>query len=200
MIPGDDLPARLIAMAREDLAKRDELVRRWELFAVGYHPEMREVHDRNARALLAVLEAGGWPRRSVVGEAAAEAAWLIVQHAIAHPDLQRRARDLMRPAVGAGEADPGSLAALEDRIRVFEGRPQLYATQFDWDEAGELSPREVEDPANVDTRRAAVGLSPLSLKTAEVRAEARREGQRPPADLAKRRVEFEAWLRETGWR
>jgi hypothetical protein len=81
-VPGD-LALRLVAMAREDLAKRDELVRRGELFG-GYHPEMRAVHDRNAADLLAILDESGWPARSAVGDEAAEAAWLVVQHAIGH--------------------------------------------------------------------------------------------------------------------
>jgi len=190
---------RLVAMAREDLAKREELVQRGELFG-GYHPEMRAVHDRNAAALLAILDESGWPTRSAAGEAAADAAWLIVQHAVGRPDLQRRCRDLMRDAVAAGEADPARLAMLEDRIRLFEGRPQLYGTQFDWDDAGELSPQPIESPDAVDARRAEVGLPPLAQRQAELRRQARREGDRPPEDRAARGRAFEAWLRETGWR
>lgn len=194
-----DLAERLVAMSREDLAKREELVRRDELFG-GYHPEMRAVHDRNAAALRAVLDEGGWPPRSVIGEEAAQAAWLIVQHAIGHPDLQRRCRDLMRTAVADGEAEPAQLAMLEDRIRVFEGRPQLYGTQFDWDDAGELSPRPIEAPDEVDVRRARVGLGSLAERQAELRSQAEREGDSPPRDREAKRAAYQAWHRETGWR
>ena len=197
-MPGDSAE-RLVAMAREDLAKRGELVQRGEL-SHGYHPEMRAMHDRNAAALLAILDESGWPVRSVVGQEAAEAAWLVVQHAIGHPELQRRCRDLMAGAVQADEAEPAQLAMLEDRIRCFEGRPQVYGTQFDWDEAGELSPQPIEDPAGVDALRAAAGLPPLAQRQAELRAQSAQEGDGPPADAAERRRGFEAWLRETGWR
>jgi hypothetical protein len=197
-VPGD-LAERLVAMAGEDLAKRAELVERGELFD-GYHPEMRAVHDRNAAALLTVIDESGWPTRSTVGQEAAEAAWLIVQHAIGHPALQRRCRALIAHAVRDGEAEPAQLAMLEDRIRLFEGRRQLYGTHFDWDEAGELSPQPIEDPEEVDARRAATGLPPLAQRQAELRAQAARESDGPPADRAERRRAFEAWLRETGWR
>lgn len=194
-----DLAERLVAMGREDLAKRQELVQRGELFR-SYHPEMRTVHDRNAAALLAILDESGWPTRSAVGEVPADAAWRIVQHAISHPDLQRRCRDLMQDAVAAGEADPAQLAMLEDRIRLFEGRHQLYGTQFDWDDAGELSPQPIEASDGVDARRAEVGLPPLAQRQAELRQQAGQEGDRPPEDRVARRRAFEAWLRETGWR
>jgi hypothetical protein len=85
---------------------------------------------------------------------------------------------------------------LDDRIRVFEGRPQRYGTQFDWDDAGRLTPLPIEDEAEVDARRARMGLDPLSEATARHRA----SGERPPADPAARRAAQDAWYREVGWR
>lgn len=52
----------------------------------------------------------------------------------------KKSRELLENAVGENKADPGNLAYLTDRIAVFEGNPQLYGTQFDWDENGELNP------------------------------------------------------------
>ena len=72
------LRAELLAMAAEDLAVRAELARSGALFD-SYHPRMREVHERNAGRLGAILEAHGWPGRSFVGEDASAAAWLAVR-------------------------------------------------------------------------------------------------------------------------
>lgn len=199
-MPTDDLQAiatELIARAREDLALREELGA--ALWTEGYHPRMRALHDRNAAYLAAVLEAHGWPSRSRVGERAGEAAWLILQHAIGHPALQRRGLALIQ-GMPAGEVPPAQVAMLEDRIRTSEGRGQRYGTQFDWDEAGELSPLPLEDPRGVDQRRAQVGLGPLAEAVARHRAAALAAGQRPPTDWAERRRAQEAWLREVGWR
>ena len=89
---------------------------------------------------------------------------------------------------------------LEDRIRYFEGRPQVYGTQFDWDEQGEMSPWPIEDPEGIKARREAVGLPPLAEKIQEVREGMARAGAAAPSDLAERRREQEAWARSVGWR
>jgi len=51
---------------------------------------------------------------------------------------------------------------LEDRIRVFENRPQLYGTQLKPDAHGNPRPHAIEDRERVDERRRAVGLEPLA--------------------------------------
>jgi hypothetical protein len=89
---------------------------------------------------------------------------------------------------------------LEDRIRTFEGRPQRYGTQFDWDSAGQLSPLPIEDPAALDERRKAQGLRPLGEEIERQRRAAAQDGERPPVDWGARQREREAWLRQVGWR
>lgn len=74
----------------------------------GYHPRMREVHERNAGRLGAILEAHGWPGRSLAGEDASAAAWLVLQHAIGNPSLQRRGLTLMRAAATGAARRLGS--------------------------------------------------------------------------------------------
>ncbi|MBK8081497.1 MAG: hypothetical protein IPK25_15205 [Saprospiraceae bacterium] len=46
----------------------------------------------------------------------------------------------METAVSEGKADAKSLAYLTDRIAVLEGKLQLYGTQYDWDNNGNMSP------------------------------------------------------------
>lgn len=193
----DDIAKELKARADADLRKRDELVSKGVLFD-GYHPEMEALHIENARALEAIIAKIGWPHEGIVGSEGAVAAWLIAQHAISLPDFQRKVLGLLKE--NAGHVPPAHAAYLEDRIRRFEGRPQLYGTQFDWDESGQLSPGEIEDEANVDSRRAAVGLGPLAGRIAEMRRNAAAEGDKPSADMRKRREEMENWARKAGWR
>jgi hypothetical protein len=161
---------------------------------------MRGVHDRHALRLAQILAEHGWPGERQVGADGAEAAWLIVQHAIAQPGFQRQALAMLKAATGRGEAPAWQAAMLEDRIRTFEGRPQRYGTQFDWDAAGQLSPLSIEDQASVDERRKALGLRPLQDEIAAKRDAAVRAGERPPADWDARQREVAAWLREVGWR
>lgn len=190
------LKDRLVAMAARDLETRDRLASDGSLFD-GYHPEMRTVHEENARALKEVIEVGGWPGSNVVGPEGAEAAWLIAQHAIGLPDFQRTCLQYLEEAVAAGAAPAWQAAKLVDRIRTYEGRPQLFGTSFDWDESGELSPRPIEKPHEVDRRRAEVGLEPLASAIEKFRAG--NLGTPRPADVIEHRRSFANWLREAGW-
>jgi hypothetical protein len=186
-------------MAQEDLIVRAELAADGSLYQ-GYHPRMREVHDRHARRLAQIVDSQGWPGEPQVGPEAAEAAWLIAQHAIAQPAFQREALSALSSAARRGEVPAWHAALLDDRIRTFEGLPQRYGTQFDWDASGQLSPLPIEDLPRVDELRQAVGLRPLAQEIAAQREAAARDTEGPPPDWKTRQREREAWLREVGWR
>jgi hypothetical protein len=121
---------------------------------------MIEIDRANTRWLKDVAEQHGWPTESLVGADGANAAWLLVQHADLAPDFQRRCLDLMT-RLPAREVSRKNVAYLTDRVLVAEGKPQRYGTQFHVVD-GQPRPRPLEDPANVDRRRAAVGLAPLA--------------------------------------
>jgi hypothetical protein len=190
---------QLIAAARRDIETRTRLAQSGALFD-GYHPEMEAVHSENAVLLERVFDAIGWPGRHTLGEDGARAAFLILQHAIAHPALQRRGLALLLDAIPLGQANALDAAYLSDRIAIFEGHEQTFGTQFDWDINGQLSPAPVRDPDTLDERRASVGLPPIADTIAEMRADAAAEDERAPADLARRRAQYEAWARKVGWR
>lgn len=194
-----DWSEKLIAAATRDMETRARLAKSGALFD-GYHPEMEAVHLENAALLEKVIADIGWPGRGKVGEDGAAAAFLILQHAISRPDLQRDGLARILDAIPEGQANALDAAYLSDRIATFEGRPQTFGTQFDWDADGQLSPHPVREPAGLDDRRASVGLPPMAETIAEIRARAAAEGERPPADLAARRAQFEEWARRVGWR
>ena len=194
------LRRNLLDMARQDRSVRAELAASGELFNAGYEPRMARVHQCNAQRLRRIIEAIGWPGADVVGTDGAEAAWLILQHAISEPDLLRRALPLLKTAAREGRADAAHAAMLEDRIRFFEGRPQRYGTQLDWDPDGNLSPGELEDPQLLAERRAAVGLRPLEEQIEDARIQARTEGHLPPADYRAYVDARDKWAANAGWR
>lgn len=196
----ETLRDELLEMARRDQTVRAELVDSGELFDVGYEPRMARVHERNARRLRRIIGSVGWPGTDLVGPDGAEAAWLIVQHAIAEPDLLRRALPLLQTAAREGRASPRDAALLEDRIRFLEGRPQRYGTHFDWDAEGNLSPGAVEDPHGLDDRRRAVGLPPLAEQVEKARSSAASEGDGPPADYEAYAKARDEWAASVGWR
>ena len=187
---------QLIALRDADLTLRERLLRSGQANGT-YHPEMEAMHQYHADLLEEILDRIGYPGTEKVGAEANEAAWLIVQHAIGRPAFQRNYLALLEQA--GEETAPRQLAYLSDRIAVFEGRPQRYGTQFDWDEEGQLSPQPVDDPAAVDRRRAVLGLPSLAVQTLRIRARARDEGESAPADLPRYHREQEAWRRSVGW-
>jgi hypothetical protein len=193
----ENLRRRLLALIEHDDDVRERLAASGDLFD-GYHPGMQSVHDANADALEAIIAADGWPDAAVAGEDGAEAAWRIVQHAIAKPEIMRRSLTLIEQAVARGAAPAWQLAYLIDRIRTLEGRPQVYGTQFDWDEEGRMSPEPIEAEGDVDARRASAGLPPLAETAARIRAESLSE-TRPP-DIAARRRQMHEWAIAVGWR
>lgn len=121
--------------------------------------EMMRVDEANTAWLAELTARRGWPGQTLVGKDGAHAAWLLAQQA--DPESQQAFLDLLRAAVAAGEASVRDLAYLEDRVRMHAGQPQLYGTQFKHD-AEDLRVWTVEDPENLDQRRASIGLGPFA--------------------------------------
>ena len=189
------LAEELIALIARNDAMRARLVADGTLHD-GYHPAMEAVHRANAVRLRELIAAHGWPGRARVGVEAASAAWRIVQHAIGEPAFLRAMLPILAEAAAHDDADRVEVAMLDDRIRVFEGRPQRYGTQYDWSPDGDALELMVgvEEPDTVDARRAAVGLPPLVWRRPPP------TGEHPPADRAAHARAADAWARAVGWR
>ncbi len=181
-----------------DLALREKLIQSGQL-SNGYNEEMKELHNRNAKILSDIIDTIGYPTIDKVGKEANEAAWLVIQHSIGQPEFMKKCAKLLEKAVSENKADPKSLAYLNDRIAVFEGKEQLYGTQFDWDENGNLSPNLFDDLNKVNERRKSIGLNTLEKQTEIMRRQVINENQSPPKDFEKRKQEIEQWKKDVGW-
>jgi len=120
------------------------------------------VFNANLEWMRLVLARYGWPGRRLVGDEGSHGAWLLLQHADRDTALQRTAMQLLETAVRDNDASRRDLAYLTDRVRVAEGRPQVYGTQLQYDNRGCASPKPSEEPAQLDARRASVGLEPVA--------------------------------------
>jgi hypothetical protein len=119
--------------------------------------KMEAVDKKNRDRLKEIVAKHGWPGRSLVGRDGAHAVWLVVQHSVADLAFMRRCLASMK-AAPKGEVEPKHVAYLTDRILVKEGKKQIYGTELN----GKFVPEPIEDEANVDKRRADVGLMPLA--------------------------------------
>lgn len=162
----DALRAELEAMFDSDQSLRNEMTKA-ERDHGSNSPEMaalwekqQKIDLRNIERIEAIIAGHGWPKRSTLGWKAALAAFVILQHA----DLpyQKKYLPLVRAAAAAKELDGSSLALLEDRILMREGKNQIYGSQLQRKADGQYAPFPIEDEANVDRRRAEVGLQPLA--------------------------------------
>jgi hypothetical protein len=190
-----DLRRELLSMKAEDLRVRDGLQSDGAL-GDGYHPTMEDVHRRNASRLQVIVEKKGWPGRALVDDDGAEAAWLILQHAIGEPDLQRAYLPLLLESAARSEIPLWQPAYLHDRICFFEGKPQIYGTQSDWDDEGTMALHPLQNPDQVNDLREQVGLPRLPETDSQ---ESSRESISAENVIAHRR-QLDAWARSVGWR
>jgi hypothetical protein len=156
-----ELRDELLAMAVDTKQARDA------------SPEVRrDISTRLADRMWEILDDYDcWPGNRVVGADGAEAAWFVVQDAIEDPALQERCLDYLDVAVAIGDADPVHAAYLSDRVRMAEGRKQLYGSQFVIGADGSFGPWPFDDRHAVDRRRQRLGLCSFAEHEARMRAE-----------------------------
>lgn len=136
-----------------------------------YGPDSKEINDHwkiinekdslNLIEVKKILDTYGWAGPDVVGGRGSTTLFLVIQHA--DQATQEKYLPMMREAVKNGKAQGSSLALLEDRVALRQGKKQIYGSQIGRDQktkAYYVSP--LEDPDNVDKRRAEVGLPPLA--------------------------------------
>ncbi len=166
-----ELQKQLIEMGKEDQKHRTELM---EMMEKVNGPDkdklmpryMQLVEAQNAldnkllQQLEIIIAQHGWPTISLVGKEASGNAFLIIQHA----DLpsQKKYIPLLKEAADKNEARKSEVAMLEDRILMREGKKQIYGSQLRSNpNTGKMELYPIEDEANVDMRRARVGLMPM---------------------------------------
>lgn len=129
------------------------------------------IDAENTAFMRTVVTQCGWPKRSAVGEEAATAAWLLTQHADMDPEYQVLAARWMRFAVLAKEADGTRLALLVDRNRRLTNQPQVYGMQYVIGTDGVIRFHDIVTPAQLDARRAEIGLDPFTCHALRISRE-----------------------------
>ncbi len=162
IVSSQELPLvkELTAMAAEDQEIRRQIIAHRDDKALAR--KMDAVDKKNTTRLKEIVAANGWPGYSKLGSEGAHNMWLMVQHADHDVPFQEKCLPLLRQAVAQGEADATDMAYLTDRVRVNRKKPQVYGTQYKEGKGGKMVPQPIEDAANVERRRAAVGLMSMA--------------------------------------
>lgn len=164
-VPVPGLRAEIARMVAADQAVQQQINERaqaGQAIAPADFARRDSVFGANLERMRVILAHYGWPGRRLVGEEGSHGAWLLLQHADRDTALQRTALELLTRAVNADDASGRDLAYLTDRVRLAEGRLQVYGTQLDYDSRGCASPKPSESPGQLDARRAAMGLEPVT--------------------------------------
>jgi hypothetical protein len=157
-----------------DLVMHDDLLRMmradqdarsgWDLGAGPGREALHRVENVDADNLVrmkVIVALYGFPARDQIGSDGVFAAWLLIQHADADPDLQAFVLEQIEPRVNTGEVSGAAFALLTDRVLLAMGKPQRYGSQF-FVESGKQTLRPTEDVEHVDQRRKNLGLPPLA--------------------------------------
>jgi hypothetical protein len=122
---------------------------------------MQAVDSANLAWLKPQIQHGGFPTTAQVGREGVLAAALLIQHADDDPSFQAAVLPQIEAAFTAGVINGEWVALLTDRVAKAQGRPQRYGTQATMT-GGRLVIDPIADSAQVDARRAAMGLPPLA--------------------------------------
>jgi len=118
-------------------------------------------HAINEAKVREILDTEGWPDISVIGEQGNITIANVIQHS--DNDIRLKYLPMMKDAVQNKGLQPRLLARAEDRIATEAGKPQIYGGQIKYyPETQSFDVWPIADPANVDKRRAEIGLEPMA--------------------------------------
>lgn len=109
-----------------------------------------------------IFEKYGYPAISMVGEKSSHKYWLLVQHCDEDLYFQVEVLAAMEKLLSLKECSITDFAYLTDRVRVNQGKEQIYGTQVELNKEGTaFIPKSLFKPNEVEKRRAEIGLYPL---------------------------------------
>jgi hypothetical protein len=155
------LRAELLKLYREDQAVRDQIIQRGSDQVDKSIDARRMVLDAGSTVRMkAIVKRHGWPGPDLVGADGANAAFILLQHS---QDLafQQAMLPLVRRSYVQGKLTGWNYALLVDRLLIRQGKRQRYGMSLEPWTGNEPIVAPIEDEANVDKRRAKIGLPPL---------------------------------------
>ncbi len=123
----------------------------------SFKEEWNAAVKENDLKLAKIIDTYGWPTKELVGNNASGEVFFLAQHSL-DVELQKKCLKKLKQVFNNNVNDLIQIAYLEDRILVTTGQKQLYGTQY---KKGKLYP--VDDPDNLNRRRAQIGLAPVQF-------------------------------------
>ena len=152
MIMKTDQEVRIVFLAAHNRQPHDSIAE-----AEALH-EMQRVDKLNQEQICKILDSRGFVGSDKVGNAVGTF-WAVIQHS--DINIQKKYLPLFREAAQRGDIAKESVAMMEDRINMFEGKPQRYGSQIEEDEFGNSRLYQLLDESKVDEWRSEMGMEPL---------------------------------------
>lgn len=167
----EQLDQKLVAMLdtvyqdeQTPIRARDALMRKYGAESEEAQAQQKIVkknHAVNERKVRKILDEQGWPSIAAIGEQGSRTLFLVIQHSA--PEIRVKYLPMMKEAVKKGDLLPRYLANVEDRVATDLGQLQVYGNQVKYyPETKSFDVWPIKDPANVDQRRASIGLGPIA--------------------------------------
>ena len=120
-----------------------------------------EIDTQNLITIKNLIKKCGMPTLEEVNSKQMSAIWLVFQHA--DNDIRKEYFPLLKQAAKNGDIKKSAMALMEDRILMYDGKPQVYGSQVIKDnKTDKWKLYNLENKETVDRRRKEVGLNPLS--------------------------------------
>lgn len=149
---------------QEPITIRDSLMKIYGVEskeAEVYQNIYRENHAVNIQKIRSILDNHGWPETALIGEQGNRTICNVLQHA--DQEIRAYYLPMMREAVLDKKLDARYLVRAEDRLATDNGELQIYGGQMKYyPETKSFNVWPVYDPANIDKRRAEIGLGPIA--------------------------------------
>lgn len=97
-------------------------------FKNNYKSVSVTLDGENIKRVEEIIAKYGYPGKTLVGTPENRAAWIVIQHS--SPQVIQKYLPMLREAVKNGDLDRQSLAITEDRNLMYQGKKQIYGSQF----------------------------------------------------------------------
>ena len=97
-------------------------------FKNNYKSVSVTLDGENIKRVEEIIAKYGYPGKALVGTPENRAAWIVIQHS--SPQVIQKYLPMLREAVKNGDLDRQSLAITEDRNLMYQGKKQIYGSQF----------------------------------------------------------------------
>ncbi|MEX8546806.1 MAG: DUF6624 domain-containing protein [Mucilaginibacter sp.] len=127
--------------------------------------EQHKQDSIDQKTVFDIIDKYGWLPKKEISSKANNGIFYTIQHA--GLNAQTKYEDIVTKAFRQKQIGNYEYAIFIDRIKMFEGKNQIYGTQLGMDNIGNLFLYPVEDMTKLDSKRKSAGLDPLEKSIKE---------------------------------